>query len=113
MTPVKFDIEYVKGDSHQVKVDGCPIVDKMYLTCRDKNGVKKFQKKYYLSGTSDGIARQEDGTYLITFLPADTNTLKVGNYNYDIEVIIDTIKQTLIVGEIKLSNEYTYAEDEV
>ena len=46
MTPVKFDIEYVRGDSHQVKVDGCPIVDKMYLTCRDKNGVKKFQKKY-------------------------------------------------------------------
>lgn len=113
MTPVKFDIEYVRGDSHQVKIDGCPIVDKMYLTCREKNGVKKFQKKYYFSGTNDGIERQEDGTYLVTFLPEDTNKLKVGNYDFDVEIIVDSIKLTLIRGSIKITDEYTFVEDEV
>ena len=114
MTPAKLNVNYVKGDSHQIRITGCPEVDKMYMTVRCPLGNMKFQKRYYFSGEeSDGIIKEEDGSYLITINPSDTDNLKIQKYNFDVEIIINTIKLTILKGSIKLEDEYTYRRNEV
>ena len=116
MAVVNYDIEYTKGDSHQIQVTDVGEIDRMYMTVKISNLVK-IQKTYYAderAGTSQGIERQEDGSYIITLDPGDTNNLKIDtDYKYDIEIIVGKVKATIIKGKIRLTEEITCCRDEV
>lgn len=68
-----------------------------------------FQKKL-----SDGsIIMLDEGDYQFVIRPEDTDNLPFGTYVFDIELVYqDQIKQTF-VGELKLTNEVTFASNEV
>lgn len=117
MAVIYYDINYVKGDSHQIQVTEVGEVDRMYMTVKDTSNLVKIQKKYYLdprAGTSNDIELQEDGSYIITLNPSDTDNLKcLKKYNYDIEIIVGKVKATIVKGTIELEEEYTCKRDEV
>ena len=116
MAVIYYDINYVKGDSHQIQVTEVGEVDRMYMTVKKSNLVK-IQKRYYLdprAGISEGIELQEDGSYLITLEPSDTDNLKCATkYNYDIQINVGKVKATIVKGTIELEEEYTCKRDEV
>ena len=116
MAVVNYDIEYTRGDSHQLQVTDVGEVDRMYLTVKISNLIK-IQKTYYKdprAGTSNGIEVQEDGSYLITLEPGDTDTLKCNTkYGYDVQINVGKVKATIIKGQITLTEEVTCCRDEV
>lgn len=117
MAVTKYDIEYVKGDSHQIQVTDVGEVDKMYMTVKCPSNLVRIQKIYYKdpsAGTSNGIEVQEDGAFLITLNSSDTDNLKVGTkYNYDVQVNVGEAKATIIKGVITLEDEITTVRNEV
>ena len=90
-------------------------LDDVYLTVKKNftDSEPKFQKSL-----SDGtITKSENGIYLATIMPADTDSLAYGRYVFDIEVIkgdksAPTFKTTK-VGEFLIENESTFASNEV
>ena len=116
MAVVNYDIEYTKGDSHQIQVTDVGEVDRMYMTVKLSNLVK-IQKIFYKDsrlGESKGIELQEDGSYLITLDPSDTDNLKCNTkYNYDVQINVGKVKATIIKGQITLTEEVTCCRDEV
>lgn len=116
MAVVNYDIEYTKGDSHQIQVKDVGEIDRMYFTAKVSNMVK-IQKTYYAdsrAGTSNGIELQEDGSYLITIEPRDTDNLKCNTkYSYDVQINVGKVKATIIKGQITLTEEITCCRDEV
>lgn len=117
MAVTKYDIEYVKGDSRQIKVTDVGEVDRMYMTVKCPSNLVKIQKTYYKdprAGTSNGIEVLEDGSFLITLNPSDTDNLKPKTkYNYDVQVNVGTAKATIIKGVITLEDECTTVRNEV
>jgi hypothetical protein len=84
--------------------------DDIYFTVKRGylNQEFKFQKRL-----SDGtITKNEEGYYLFSILPNDTNNLPFGDYDFDIEIVKDdAIKQTT-VGVLTLTKEVTYQSNE-
>ena len=94
--------------------DGQPVnleFDEIYFTVKatflDKDFL--FQKRL-----GDGsITREADGSYSFVILPEDTDHLRFAKYVFDIELVLNgRIKQTT-VGELLLTNEVTFSENEV
>lgn len=103
--PVKFTVTNPNGNQSDI------MFDEIYFTVKrsfnDKNFV--FQKR--LSDGSIFISESEGYEFIIQ--PNDTDNLSVGRYVFDIELIFgDEIKQTT-VGEFILTNEVTFASNEV
>lgn len=117
MATVTHNIAFTKGDTHQLQVTDIGKVDKMYMTVKCSSNLLRIQKTYYADprvGTSNGIELQEDGTYLITLEPSDTDHCKAGQkYNYDIQITIGQVKATIVKGTIKLEEEITCKRNEV
>lgn len=117
MAVVKYDFEYVKGDSHQILVEDVGEVDRMYMTVKCPSGLVRIQKKYYRDpeeGKTEGIELQEDGSYLITLEPQDSDNLKCSlKYNYDIQIIVGKVKATIVKGKLTLEEEITCCRNEV
>ena len=117
MAVVDYDIEYIKGDSHQIQVTDVGEVDRMYMTVKCPSNLVRIQKRYYKderAGTTEGIEVQDDGSYIITLEPHDTDNLKCAlKYNYDIEIIVGKVKATIAKGKLILDEEYTCCRDEV
>lgn len=85
--------------------------DEIYITFKrgfyDEKAL--FQKKL----TDGDITKDENNYYHFTIEAEDTNNLSYGDYVFDIELLIaDTFKQT-IVGNLKITNEVTFASNEV
>ena len=84
--------------------------DEIFFTVKESVNDRqfKFQKKL-----SDGsITLLSDNSFVFRIEPEDTNPLKYGTYAFDIELVKETsIKQTT-VGELILTNEVTFAENE-
>ena len=62
---------------------------------------------------SDGdITKDEEGYYLFSLLPEDTNNLPFGEYDFDIELLKNgAIKQTTL-GKLMITPEVTYQSNE-
>lgn len=85
--------------------------DEIYFTVKrnfyDQDFI--FQKKL----SDNTIVKLEDGSYQFVIEPADTNDCAVGRHVCDIEIVEEgSIKQT-VVGTLDLTNEVTYARNEV
>jgi len=84
-------------------------VDELYFTVKEDCCVEEviFQKKL-----SEEII-YKDGAYYIVISPDDTSSLEYGRYVYDIKFIKDGIKKTIEKGIFLVSEEVTFACNEV
>jgi len=85
--------------------------DNIYMTVKkfanDKN--YKFQKRL----SDGGIIKVDEGTYEFTILPEDTDGLEFGDYDFDIEFVIDGELKKTFCGVLHLSKEVTHRHNEV
>lgn len=101
----KIAIKEPSGDLTELTFDDIYFtVKRVYL-----NQEFKFQKRL-----SDGaITKDQEGYYLFSILPDDTNNLPFGDYDFDIEIVKNgAIKQTT-VGVLHLTKEVTFQSNEV
>ena len=85
--------------------------DEIYFTV--KNAFSDKQYRFQKRLTAGQIERLDDGSYQFVIEPEDTDGLRVTKYVFDIELVANgEIKQTF-VGELALTNEVTFAENEV
>lgn len=85
--------------------------DEIYFTVKKSYYDDEYNLQKRLS--DGGITYLENGIYKVVILPADTDPLGFGEYDFDIEVEKNgEIKQTF-VGKLILTKEVTYAGNEV
>ena len=102
---VIFTVTGADGELSDITFDEIYFTVKQYYTDRHYC----FQKRLS-NGTIELV---ESGKYSLTITPSDTNDLEVGQYVFDVELIFGTdIKQTT-VGKFILTDEVTYAVNEV
>lgn len=113
---VKFTIEFPRGDSKQkgfnLKLNGEPvetIFDEVYFTVKKyfSDAEFVFQKKK----SEGGIVYDGEGHYTLYINPEDTNGLPFGDYDCDLEFVVDGDKTTYF-GKLKLGKETTHANNE-
>ena len=93
---------------------GKPILteaEKIYFTVKDTD----LQQPVVLQKTIEDMTFDETGTYHFTIYPEDTNNLTYGTYTYDVEVRIesDNYTRTISKGIFELTDESTWASNEV
>ena len=116
------DYEFTRGDTYQLKkfrvtdkngeVLDLTNLEQLYFTVKRNanSSTVIFQKTI-----GNGIELGDDGYYHITINSEDTNNLKYGDYQYDIELKsnqLTPIVKTLIKGTISLTDEVTWKGDE-
>lgn len=104
LKPISFFIKDKQGNVVDVELD------EIYFTVKVAYGSRSFLFQKKLS-TGD-IEKNDNGSYQFDILPEDTDSLKVGKYVFDIEIIGDRLKQTTL-GNLTLTNEVTTIENEV
>lgn len=112
-------MEIIRGDNKTCKFqrkdnNGAVIqypASEVYFTVKESNLRDEFlfQKKL-----SDGTMSfdTEDFYYRFEILPADTNDLSYGTYEYDIERIYLGKVKTISIGTLKVNKEITFASNE-
>lgn len=109
------DIEFARGDSFSqgfqlvVKQSGEPVVeefDEVYFTVKRKYTDKDFVMQKTLTG--GGITSDGNGHYTLTLLPADTETMPFGTYDFDLEFDIGGDFVKTFSGTITLLKEITH-----
>ena len=111
-------IKMPRGDIRKVRFsianpDGSQaenIFDEIYFTVKTAFSSREylFQKRL-----STNQIEYLDGSYEFFIESQDTDNLRIGSYVFDIEVVAGAdIKQTF-VGNLVLTNEVTFAENEV
>lgn len=113
------DYEFIRGDTKVLNKfrptdnNGEPLIltgsDNIYFTMKNPNKVAVVKKTI-----NNGIILGEDNYYHITLESTDTEDLAIGNYDYDIEMVLNLTKQfvsTLIEGEITLTQDITTKGD--
>lgn len=113
----KINFSFVKGDTYSrgFTIEGFeqPIIQ-VYFTVKEKTTDKNFVIQKLLNR---GIEKDIDvpNRYVLTIEADDTNKLKT-NYNYvfDIQIVTESIKRTIIGGYLKLEDwDITSKENEV
>lgn len=116
--PKQINLEFTRGDTIPVSF---PLTDaegnilelsageELYVTVKKSTSDSNFlfQKKY-----TTGDITFEDGLYKFTINSSDTNTLPYGSYVMDICYKHDNFVKTLALGEIELTDEVTFANNE-
>lgn len=109
-------LSQIRGDTKRYKFqrinsDGSVITtppDKIYFTVK-----KNYDSKEVLiQKTLEDITIDEQNVYHFTIEPADTDSLRYGNYVFDIEVITDDVKTTIAKGGFGIEQEVTFVADE-
>lgn len=104
--PIRFEVKNKDGTE-------CDIVfDEIYVTFKTDTQTSEmaFQKRL----SNGDITKDKDGYYYFTILPEDTDGLDYSEYSFDIQLYKEKplIKQT-ILGTLELTEEVTFAENEV
>lgn len=108
-------MELIRGDTVKYKFrrknnEGKVIAfkaDEIYFTVKENGYTDKILIKKRLEDTFD-----KDYYYHLTINPEDTDDLDYGTYRFDIEVIQDGAKTTVIIDKFIVSEEITFASDE-
>lgn len=84
-------------------------VDKMYFTVKDNDHTEDviFQKSL-----ENGIV-VKDNKYYVVINPEDTDNLEYGRYVFDCEIIKDGVKKTIAKSILYITEETTFACNEV
>jgi hypothetical protein len=103
----------VRGDTQSFELeikenDTAVTVDSIYFTVKNDAHTNEvlFQKKL-----NDGITLSNN-IYNIIIDPSDTDELDYGRYAYDIEIIKNSVKKTILVGILEISEEVTFTSNE-
>ncbi|MGN1352219.1 MAG: hypothetical protein ACI4VE_05555 [Clostridia bacterium] len=106
-------LSIVRGDTQALELEitdnNTPTtVDSIYFTVKNDTNTDEvlFQKKL-----NDGISLT-DNIYNIIIDPSDTDELDYGRYAYDIEIIKNSVKKTILVGILEISEEVTFTNNE-
>lgn len=105
------EIKFIRGDNHQIRFrfknfEGN--IENMFLTVKCQNKYTRITKKL----NTDIIYK--DGWYNVEFLPSDTDGLDCSlNMEYDIEIITDSKKYTVLKDKFVLTEDITTPECEV
>ena len=112
-------IEMARGDLetrtfHVNNPDKSPFVDdfdNIYMTVKKYANDKKyiFQKRL----SDGGIIKVDDGVYQFTIMPGDTDNMAFGDYDFDIELVIDNVLKKTFMGVLALGKEATHHCNEV
>lgn len=111
-------IEMARGDVYCVPlalfIDGQPtdiLMDEVYFTVKKHHYNHEALLQKCIS--NGGIVPDNEGSYVLTINPEDTDGLDFGTYEFDIEVVkLPGIKRTF-VGEFILTSEVTHRSNEV
>lgn len=106
-------LSMVRGDTQAFELeisenDTPTTVDSIYFTVKNDAHTDEvlFQKKL-----NDGITLT-DNIYNIIIDPSDTDELDYGRYAYDIEIIKNSVKKTILVGVLDIKEEVTFVINE-
>lgn len=109
-------IEIIRGDTNKFSfirkdAEGETIpqqADAIYFTVKESWTTQEYLiQKTLLDMTFT------DGKYEFTIEPEETDNLEYGTYVYDLEVIQEGYKQTISRGTFKITEEATFATNEV
>lgn len=100
-------LSMVRGDTlaFAVEIDGLnQDLDTAYFSCKKDpaDTTYIFQKTL-----SDGISKVETGKYRVRVAPADTASVELGDYYYDLQVGVNSDVYTLMRGKLKVTYEVT------
>ena len=104
-----FKVTVKDGDGNAVNITGASII----FSVKEKIGDTgyNFQKKNTAAGGGDSQIKITDavnGIYEVYIVPTDTQTLDIGNYEYDSELTTATSKvYTVVRGELNIMDEIT------
>lgn len=118
MEPKEQDIEFPRGDTCPLKFNlldsnknllELTPTDELYFTVKKNFNTSEvlFQKKF----SSGDIQRDNDG-YKLILTSNDTAGLKYGSYVFDICIKSTDFVQTLVIGQLTLTNEVTFKSNE-
>ena len=105
----KMDISMIRGDTFSFNVRFDNAVDSItavYFTVRKKATDEEilFQKSL-----TDGVtAITANEVYNVRIAPEDTEELKAGSYDYDLEVQFGEDTYTPLIGKLKVEQDVTY-----
>lgn len=103
----KINFNYVKGDTYSrgFTIEGFEhSIKQVYFTVKEKSTDKNYVIQKRLT---NGIELDPDtpNRYVLTIEADDTNNMKTNfNYVFDIEIVTDSIKRTIIGGYLKLDD---------
>jgi len=103
----KINFNYIKGDTYArgITIEGLDVpINQMYFTVKERSSDRNYvlQKKL-----SYGIIADEENPnrYVLLIDADDTNDLKTNfNYVFDIQIVTDTFKKTIVGGNLKLED---------
>lgn len=118
MEPKEFDFEFPRGDN-------CPLT--FVLTDDEKNAIDTMEDTniYFTVKTSftepdaliqktynGGTITKNGNQYTLIINPTDTDNLDYGSYVYDVSLVGQDFKTTILIGRMTLTNEVTFASNE-
>ena len=114
------NMEIVRGDNKSFKFqrkdkNGVVITtqpDEIYFTVKKDS---TFSDALIQKSLKAGTITYDKPTQYYSFelTPSDTDNLSYGEYGYDIEIIVGGKKKTIVVGKLKVTEEYTHTINEV
>lgn len=112
------EIKMVRGDTLRFKfqrtlLDGTLIkekVDEMYITFKKRMTSQEFSFQKRLSDNTIKFD-EETGYYHIVIEPKDTESLRFGEYVFDVEITKDEFVKTIMKGILILEEEVTWASN--
>lgn len=85
--------------------------DNIYLTVKKHADDKEYLLQKRLS--DGGVESIGNGKYQFTIEPGDTDQMGFGDYDFDIELVIDGMLKKTYIGVFKLTKEVTHLYNEV
>jgi hypothetical protein len=102
------NITMVKGDtlSFNIVIDGLDDQDleSAFFTCKD---VPTSNSSIFQKSLGDGISKIDDGKYLVTVSPDDTEDDTAGAYYYDCQIGIKGDVFTILIGLLTILQDVT------
>ncbi len=103
----KINFNFVKGDTYLrgFTIEGFDIlIEQVYFTVKEKSSDRNYMFQKTL-GNGIEVDPENPNRYVLTIEADDTNDFKT-NYNYvfDIQIVAETIKKTIIGGNLRLED---------
>lgn len=113
----KINFNFVKGDTYSrgFTIEGIEQpIKQVYFTVKEKSTNKNYAIQKMLTRGIE-IDQETPNRYVLTIEADDTNNLKTNfNYVFDIEIVTESIKRTIIGGYLRLEDwDITSKENEV
>lgn len=83
-----YELEVVDGEDHAVDLTGARIV--LTVKCDAMDASPLIQKDSQVGATQIDISHPKEGIAEIKFVPSDTQTLDVGEYVFDVWVVLSS-----------------------